>query len=135
LSRIVMISPFKDLEIAAREVAAELAIPLEIYEGGMESAKKTIDQLTGPEVDVFVSRGGTSAFIAAHYSQPVVNISTGLYDIMESCEEARKHSRNIAITSFGKRFIGMGLLEKAMDIAITELVLQLHKKMDCRQCF
>ena len=119
-----MISPFKDLELAAREVAAELGISLEVYEGGMESAKVTIDQLAGPEVDVFVSRGGTSAFIAAHYNQPVVDIGTGIYDIMESCEEARKHSRNIAITSFGKKFIGMGLLEKAMDIGITELVFQ-----------
>ena len=124
MSRIVMISPFKDLETAARQVAAELAIPLEIYEGGMESSKLAIDRLTGPEVDVFVSRGGTSAYIASMYSQPVVNISTGLYDIIESCEEARKFSRNIAITSFGKKFIGMGLLEKAMDIAITEVVFQ-----------
>ena len=124
MSRIVMISPFKDLETAARSVASELDISLEVYEGGMDSAKITIDQLTGPEVDVFVSRGGTSAYIAAHYSQPVVNISTGLYDIMESCEEARKYCRNIAITSFGKKFIGMSLLEKAMDIAITELVFQ-----------
>lgn len=122
MSRIVMISPFKDLEEAAREVADELKIPLEVYKGDMNSASDVIDQLTGPEVDVFISRGGTSAYIARHYNAPVVNINTGLYDIMESCEEARKFSRNIVITSYGKPFIGMRLLEKAMDIAITELV-------------
>ena len=56
----MLISPFKDLAVLVREVAEELAIPLEIYEGGMESAKIAIDKLQGPEVDVFISRGGTS---------------------------------------------------------------------------
>ena len=128
MSRIVMISPFKDLEKTAREVAKELTIPLEVYKGGMDFARDAIDRLTGPEVDVFISRGGTSDYIARHYPVPVVNISTGLYDIMESCEEARKISRNIAITSFSQPFVGMRLLEKAMDITITELVF--HSQAD-----
>ena len=123
-----MISPFKDLEDAARQVAKELNIPIEVYKGGMDSASDAIDRLAGPEVDVFISRGGTSDYIARHYNAPVVNINTGLYDIMESCEEARKISRNIALTSFAKPFIGMRLLEKAMDIAITELVF--HSQAD-----
>ena len=118
----MLISPFKDLAVLVREVAEELAIPLEIYEGGMESAKIAIDKLQGPEVDVFISRGGTSNYIARHYNVPVVNINTGLYDIMESCEEARNISRKIVLTSFGKSFVGIGLLEKAMDIDITELI-------------
>lgn len=117
-----MISPFMDLEAAARQVAQELDISIEIYKGGMDSAREVIDRLSGPEVDVFISRGGTSEYIARQYNIPVVNITTGLYDIMESCEEARKNSRNIAVTSFGKPFVGMRLLEKAMDIAITEVV-------------
>ncbi len=130
MSRIVMISPFKDIEETARQVAEELSIPIEIYTGGMDSAQVAIDRLTGPEVDVFVSRGGTSDFIARHYSAPVVNIGTGLYDIMESCEEARKISRNIAVTSFGKPFVGMRLLEKAMDISITELIFQSQSDLE-----
>ena len=125
-----MISPFKDLEDLAREIAAEQRISLEIYSGGMDSARDAIDRLTGPEVDVFISRGGTSDFIARHYNVPVVNIDTGLYDIMESCEEARRVSRNIAITSFGKPFVGMRLLEKAMDIAITELIFHSQAELE-----
>ncbi len=125
-----MISPFKDLEEAARQVAEELNISLEIYKGGMDAASEAIDRLAGPEVDVFISRGGTSDYIARHYSAPVVNINTGLYDIMESCEEARKISRNIAITSFAKPFVGMRLLEKAMDIAITELVFRSQNDLE-----
>lgn len=122
MSRIVMISPFKDLASAVHQVADELSIPVEIYDGGMESAYDVISRLGGPEVDVFISRGGTSAYIARATSAPVINITTGLYDIMESCEEARKISRNIIITTFGNKFVGMRLLEKAMDIQITEVV-------------
>ena len=128
----MLISPFKDLAVLVREVAEELAISLEIYEGGMESAKIAIDKLQGLEVDVFISRGGTANFIANHYNVPVVSISTGLYDIMESCEEARKFSRKIVLTSFEKRFVGMGLLEKAMDIAITELTFSSLRELGQR---
>ena len=131
MSRIVMISPFKDLGVLSRAVAEELGITLEIYEGGMESARIAIDRLRGPEVDVFISRGGTSSYIAGHYNVPVVNIATGLYDIMESCEEARKFSRKIALTSFGKSFVGISLLEKAMDIDITELIF--HSMADLEE--
>ena len=127
-----MISPFMDLEAVARQVAKELNIPLEVYQGGMESARGIIEHLEGPEVDVFISRGGTSAHISRHCTVPVVNIATGLYDIMESCEEARKKSRNIAITSFGKPFVGMRLLEKAMDIVITEVVFHSLDDLEAR---
>lgn len=127
-----MISPFMDLEIAALQVAKEMDIPLEVYKGGMDSSRGIIEQLSGPEVDVFISRGGTSAHIAQNCNIPVVNIATGLYDIMESCEEARKISRNIAITSFGKPFVGMRLLEKAMDIVITEVVFHSLTDLEAR---
>lgn len=132
MSRIVMISPFKDLEAAVRQVSDELGIPVEIYEGGMESACDVISRLGSPEVDVFISRGGTSAFVERSTNAPVVNITTGLYDIMESCEEARKITRNIAITSFGTKFVGMGLLEKAMDIRITEVVFTSMEDLEGR---
>ena len=132
MSRIVMISPFKDLEESVRQVAKELEVDIEIYKGGMESARDVIDHLGGAEVDVFISRGGTSAFIAKDYSAPVVSITTGLYDIMESCEEARKNSRNIAVTSFGSPFVGMRLLEKAMDIDITEVVFHSLEDLERR---
>lgn len=122
MSRIVMISPFKDLEKAARQLAKELHIELEVYPGSMDEARLAIDKLTGREVDIFISRGGTADYIARHYSTPVININTGLYDILESCEEARKISRTIAITSFAKPFVGIPLLEKTMDITITEII-------------
>jgi PAS domain S-box-containing protein len=132
MSRVVLISPFKDLGILAGDVAKELGIHLEIYEGGMDSAKTAIDRLQGPEVDVFISRGGTYSYISGHYSVPVVNISTGIYDIMESCEEARKLSRKIVLTSYEKRFVGIGLLEKAMDIDITELTFTSLQELELR---
>jgi len=122
MSRIVLISPFRDLTIAAQEIAAELGIELEAHEGAMEDSQAVIDRLTGREIDVFVSRGGTADFIAHHYAIPVIAIDIGLYDIIAGCEEARRHSSNIALTSFGKPFAGIDLLEKAMGIRITEIV-------------
>lgn len=124
MSRIVLISPFKDLTIAAMEVAKEQKIELEVFEGSMEGSREVIDRLKGQEIDVFISRGGTAAFIAAHYDVPVVSLDFGLYDVINSCEEARKLSRKIAITSYGKPIVGVGLLEKAMDVAIAEIIFR-----------
>lgn len=122
MSRIVMLSPFRDLTLSTQTVAKEVGIDVEIFEGGMEYALDAINQLTGPEVDVFISRGGTADLIARNYQIPVIGLNTSLYDIIECCEEARKHSRSIAITSFSKPFVGVRLLEKAMDVTITEII-------------
>lgn len=122
MSRIVMISPFRDLSLLMQTVAKEVGIDVEILEGGLEYGLAAINQLTGPEVDVFISRGGTADLIARTYQIPVIGLNTSLYDIIECCEEARKHSRNIAITSFAKPFVGVRLLEKAMDVTISEII-------------
>ena len=122
MSRIVLISPFRDLTLIAQEVAAELGITLETHEGAMEESRAVIDKLSGRDIDVFISRGGTADFIAHNYNIPVITIDVGLHDVIAGCEEARKYSNNIVITSFAKPIVGLNLLEKAMDISITEVV-------------
>lgn len=122
MSRIVMVSPFHDLSLSTQIAAREMGLSVEILEGGMEYALDAINQLSGPEVDVFISRGGTADLIARHYEVPVIGLNTSLYDIIECCEEARRYSRQIAITTFAKPFVGVRLLEKAMDVTITEII-------------
>lgn len=122
LSRIVFIAPYRDLAVLTQRIAQELSIDIEIYEGSMEEAGDIIRQLSGPEADVFISRGGTAAYIASHFETPVITVNTGPFDIIECCEEARQYSRNIGLTSFGKPFTGMDILEKVMDITITSVV-------------
>ncbi len=132
MSRIVLISPFKDISVATLEVAKELGIEVEVHEAAMEESREVISKLTGREIDVFVSRGGTADFIARGSDVPVVTFNTGLIDIIECCEEARKHGRDIALTSFGKPFVGVSLLEKAMDIRITEVIFHNLRDLDQR---
>lgn len=129
MSRIVLISPFHDLTVAVTEVARELGMEIEAYEGAMEGSADIIENLTG-EVDVFISRGGTAVFIAANYDIPVITVEPGLYDIIACCEFARQLSRKIAVTSFTKKIVGVALLEKAMDISITELTFRTRDELE-----
>lgn len=123
MSRIVFISPYRDLSLLAQTVARELGMEeVEFYEGWLEQAGQVIDALTGPPVDVFLSRGGTADYIARHYHAPVVPVNTGPFDIIECCLEARQYGTSVAITSFGKPFVGMRLLERVMGITITDVV-------------
>lgn len=122
MSRIVMISPFRDMGLMTESLAKEMGIQVEVYEGWMDYACDVIDTLTGPEVDAFISRGGTADVISHHYDTPVIKADSGLYDIMECFDEARQISRKIAITLFGKHLTGLPLLERTMDIKITEIV-------------
>ena len=124
VSRIVMISPYKDLTTETLAVAGELGVVLEAYEGAMEGSRDVIDRLTGSEIDVFVSRGGTAACIAAAYDIPVIGLEAGLNDVIAAFEEARRYGKYIAVTSFNVNIVGVGLLAKAMDIMVTEIVFR-----------
>ncbi|MDU4961888.1 MAG: sigma 54-interacting transcriptional regulator [Sporomusaceae bacterium] len=122
MSRIVAISPFRDLGLAIESIAADMGITVEVYEGWMEHACSIIDGLGEPEVDVFISRGGTAGVIARHCDVPVIRADSGLYDIMECLDEARRISPRIAITLFERPLTGLPLLERTMNIKITEIV-------------
>ena len=64
MSRIVFISPYRDLSELGRQEAAKLGIQVEFYEASMDEAGRVIDTLGEPAVDIFVSRGGTADWIA-----------------------------------------------------------------------
>lgn len=119
MSRIVFISPYRDLSLLAQSVAEELGIPVEFHEGSMEEAEAVIKRLKGRPPDVFISRGGTASYIADHSDVPVISVNTGPFDLLECIDEARKHSGSIAVTSFAQPFIGLTLLEKVMNVSIT----------------
>lgn len=123
MNRIVFISPYKDLSDVAQSVAEELGIAVEFHYGWLEQAAQIVDGLKGPPIDIIVSRGGNADHLAQKFPMiPVVRVNTGPYDIIEALDEARRHTRNIAIVAFGNPFVGIGLLEKVMDVNITEIV-------------
>lgn len=124
MSRIVFISTYRDLSVMAKSVAEELGITVEFYEGWLEQAREILNSLSGPPVDVLMSRGGTAEYLAKKTSIPVVRVNIGPYDILEGLDEARQYSRNIAITTWNEPLAGLRLLEKVMDVSITEVVFE-----------
>ena len=132
MSRIVLISPYRDLSRLTQAVAEELGIPIECHEGWLDQVKAVIDGLTGPPVDVFISRGGTAASIAQYTDVPVVSVDTGPFDILACCDEARRITPNIAITSFAKPYIGMRLVEKVMGVPITDVVFCDQQELEAK---
>lgn len=130
MSRIVFISPYRDLSTLSHSVADELGMQeVEFYEGWLEQVDEVIGALTGPPVDIFLSRGGTADYIARHYQVPVVPVNTGPFDIIACCREAQRYSDNIALTSFGRPFVGTRLLEQVMHITITDVVFNSLKEL------
>jgi propionate catabolism operon transcriptional regulator len=122
--RIVLVSPFRDLSLLARSAAEELGIAVEVHEGSMDQSGEVVRQcLAGPPVDVFVSRGGTAAYMASCTDIPVVSMDTGPFDIMACCLEARELSSDIAVTSY-LPLTGLGLLEKVLGVSITNITFK-----------
>ena len=134
MNRIVFISPYRDLSIMAKSVAEELGLTVEteFYEGWLEEAGKIIRNLDGPPIDVLMSRGGTAIYLTENFSIPVVKVNTGPYDMLEGLNDARQFSRNIAITTFGESFVGLRLMEKVLDISITEVLFKSLEDLDTR---
>lgn len=126
MNRIVFISPYRDLSIMAKSVAEELGLApeTEFYEGWLEEAGKIVRKLDGPPIDILMSRGGTAAYLTENFTIPVIKVNTGPYDMLEGLYDARQFSRNIAITTFSESFIGLRLMEKVLDISITEVLFK-----------
>jgi len=122
MSRIVFISPNRDLTVLAQSVAEEIGIEVEFYDGWLEQAGQVIEKLTGPPIDILMSRGGTADYLAKNFKIPVVPVNKGAYDVMECLDEARHYSKNIVITTFNESLVGLQLMEKVFSISITEMI-------------
>ncbi|MEL7633428.1 sigma 54-interacting transcriptional regulator [Sporomusa sphaeroides] len=123
MNRIIFISSYKELSAMAQSVAKELGLTVEFYEGWLDQASKIIENLSGPPIDILMSRGGTAKFLAEKFPIPVIPVNTGPYEILDALNEARQFRKNIAITSYGERYIGLPLMEKVLDISITEVII------------
>lgn len=132
MNRIVFISPYRDLSIMAQSVVKELGLSVEFYEGWLEQAGKIVESLATPPIDILMSRGGTANYLSEHFSTPVIRVNTGPYEILEGLNEARQHCRNIAITAFNEPLVGLPLMEKVLDVSITEILFTNLKELEYR---
>ncbi len=124
MSRIVFISPYRDLSELGRREAEQLNMSVEFHEASMDEAGHVIAKLGDPPVDIFISRGGTADWIAGHYPVPVVRVNTGLFDLLECLYEARQSSRLIALTSFAQPYVGVEMIARILDLEIINVVFQ-----------
>ena len=127
MSRIVLVSPYRDLSLLVRSVAAEMRLPLEVLEGtlteqGWLDAAGMHDEILAAS-DVIVSRGGTAHFLSLRFACPVVTLATGFFDLVECCKQAKAFSDNIVITTF-KPLVGLNLVEEVLGVTITEVVIK-----------
>ena len=122
MSRIVFISTKRDLTILAQSVAEEIGVEVEFYEGWLEQAGQVIEKLTGPPIDIIMSRGGTAQYLEKNFNVPVVSVNKSAYDTMECLDEAKQYSKNIIITTFNEPLVGLQLMEKVFGITITEII-------------
>jgi propionate catabolism operon transcriptional regulator len=129
MSRIVFVSPYRDLTNLAQSVADEIGIDVEFYDGWLEQAGTIIEQLQGPPIDIIMSRGGTAEYLAKHFETPVVRVNMGAYDILECLHEAMNYSHSIAVTIFNEPLIGKSLLETVFGISITEVIFNTLREL------
>lgn len=129
MSRIVCISPYRDITLMVQSVAAEIGLDIDVFEGiigesGCLGDVQTIKtRLEEGAIDVIVSRGGTALSLARNYDYPVVTISSGPLDLIECCKKAKQFSSNLVITS-ATPLVGLGLLENVLGVTITEIVIK-----------
>lgn len=122
MSRIVFISPYRDLSNLAQSVAEEIGITVEFYDGWLEQAGELIRALKGPAIDIIMSRGGTAEYLHKNFDIPVVRVNMGMFDILECLNEARSYCNNIVVTIFNEPLVGKSLLETTFGVSITEVI-------------
>lgn len=130
MGQIIFISTYRDLTIQAQELASEMGLEIDFYQGSLDDAVHIIDSIGEHNIDVCISRGGTADYVKRRYSCPVVSVDTSIYDLLECCEEVVGMNRNIAVTSYGKPFFGLYLIERVMNVSITEIVFNNMEELD-----
>lgn len=129
MSRIVCVSPYKDISLLVQTTAEEIGMDIEVYEaiigdsgwlGDSQNVKTRFDE---GGIDVVISRGGTALQLARSYDYPIVTITSGPLDLIECCKKARSISNNLVITT-AVPLLGINLLEDVLGVTITEIVIE-----------
>lgn len=129
MSRIICISPYRDISLMVQSVATEIGLEIDVLEGiigesgWLGDAQNIKARLEEGAIDVIISRGGTALNLARKYDYPVVTINSGPLDLIESCNKAKQFSSNLVITS-ATPLVGLGLLENVLGVTITEIVIK-----------
>ena len=100
MSRIICISPYRDISLMVQSVATEIGLEIDVLEGiigesgWLGDAQNIKARLEEGAIDVIISRGGTALNLARKYDYPVVTINSGPLDLIESCNKAKQFSSN-----------------------------------------
>lgn len=101
MAKILMTAPQPNLASMMKEVAGELDIEVEIFEGALENALDyTIDAVKNRGVEVIISRGGTAAMIQEEVEVPVITVEPTDADIIRAIKKAAGKGRLIGFLGF-----------------------------------
>ena len=95
-------------------------VDIEVIKVGEE--KNTAYKMLSRGAEVFFAHGATRHEIIQTIDQPVVDVSRTYLDLITALIEARKHSKHIGLSCFGKLMDGIDILENLLNIKIHQFV-------------
>ncbi len=99
--RIFGIAPYPGLESIMQRLAAQRPdIQLITAAGSLRNWRQALNSIPASSYDVIVSRGGTARMLTRYARVPVVEISTGVYDMLCTLRNTQNYAGRIAVVGY-----------------------------------
>ncbi|WP_366161272.1 PrpR N-terminal domain-containing protein [Bacillus infantis] len=101
LTKILGIAPYEELRYAMENAGAAFSdIVLNTYTGDLQEGKNLALEEIHNDYDIVISRGGTADLIRKNISNPVIDVSISLYDILGAIKLANNYTSKFAIAGY-----------------------------------
>lgn len=122
--RLAIIAPYRELAELAKQVCAELRVPVAVYQGDLSAGVDIATRLEADGVEAIISRGGTAEAITRAVEVPVITIKVTGFDILRALDEARHQASSVAVVGFANVVLGAETVGQILGLKVEQLLLQ-----------
>ncbi|MGI6142389.1 MAG: sigma 54-interacting transcriptional regulator [bacterium] len=120
--KFVIIAPYPELATLCREVAKDIADPVEVYEGIFNGGVQRALEAEKRAADVIISRGATAAAIRRQVGIPVVDILTDDSDLLNALYLGSRLGDKLAVVTSRKLLFERKMLEALLHVKLQQYV-------------
>jgi ABC-type uncharacterized transport system substrate-binding protein len=113
---ILLIAPYKELEITAKDVIREYNFNVHIVHGNLSDGASIAKSAEENGVEIIISRGGTYQLIKDAVNIPVVEIQVSAFDILRALKKLLNFKGPIGIIGYKNVVFGIDTLIEVLKL-------------------
>lgn len=113
---ILLIAPYKELEITAKDVIREYNFNVQVIHGNLSDGASIAKRAEESGIEVIISRGGTYELVKNTVNIPVVEIQVSAFDILRALKNLLDFKGSIGIVGYRNVVFGIDTLTDVLKL-------------------